>query len=209
MTSGARHDDGHDHGQYDFKSSLRHKLRRQRSQLADSLRAEYDRAIQRHLSGLISDRGVRSIAAFWPFNGEPDITPLFGPLMETGVELALPVVSTGSGNTMQFHAWQAGAALAENRYGIPEPRGTAQVTVSQVDMLIMPLVAYDRHGNRLGMGGGYYDRHLESLRDSPAPLRVGVAYSLQETDSLDNNIWDIPLHAIVNERGWFTFVQSV
>jgi 5-formyltetrahydrofolate cyclo-ligase len=199
---------GHDHVQDDFKTSLRHELRKQRNQLPDNVRAEYDRAIQHHLSGLIGDRDVRSIAAFWPFNGEPDITPLFGPLMENGIELALPVVSSGSENKMQFHAWQAGAALAKNRYGIPEPCRTAKVTLSQVDMLIMPLVAYDRHGNRLGMGGGYYDRHLESLRDSPAPLRVGVAYSLQEIDSLDNNIWDIPLHAIVNERGWFTFVQS-
>jgi 5-formyltetrahydrofolate cyclo-ligase len=70
----------------------------------------------------------------------------------------------------------------------------------------MPLVGYDRFGNRLGMGCGYYDRCLESLRDLAAPLRVGIAYSLQEIDPLDKNTWDIPLHGVVNERGWFTFV---
>jgi len=58
------------------------------------------------------------------------------------------------------------------------------------------------------MGSGYYDRCLESLRDSSAPLRVGIAYSLQEIEPLDVNEWDIPLHGIVNERGWFTFTHQ-
>ena len=69
----------------------------------------------------------------------------------------------------------------------------------------MPLVGYDHLGNRLGMGAGYYDRHLESLRNSSLPLRVGIAYSLQEIESLKQNDWDIPLHGVVNENGWFTF----
>ena len=71
-------------------------------------------------------------------------------------------------------------------------------------MLLIPLVAYDCNGNRLGMGSGYYDRHLESIRDQPAPLRVGIAYSLQKIDPIEENDWDIPLHGVVNEHGWFT-----
>ena len=74
------------------------------------------------------------------------------------------------------------------------------------DMLLMPLVGYDRFGNRLGMGAGYYDRCLESLSDLATPLRVGIAYSLQEIDPVAKNKWDIPLHGLVNEHGWFTFV---
>jgi 5-formyltetrahydrofolate cyclo-ligase len=69
----------------------------------------------------------------------------------------------------------------------------------------MPLVGYDMSGNRIGMGAGYYDRHLELLRDSTAPLRVGIAYSLQEIAPIEKNKWDIPLHGVVNEHGWFTF----
>lgn len=191
------------------KSSLRADLRNKRLALPAAVRTGYDQAIRRHLLQLINDRAPRSIAAFWPFNGEPDVTPLFEPLQDAGCELALPVISGGGDHGMQFHAWQRELGLVKNRYGIPEPRETALVAVQDIDLLLMPLVGYDRRGNRLGMGGGYYDRHLELLRDSEQPLRVGVAYSLQEIDTLDNKTWDIPLHGIVNERGWFTFVQDL
>jgi 5-formyltetrahydrofolate cyclo-ligase len=80
--------------------------------------------------------------------------------------------------------------------------------LSSFDLLIIPLVGYDNCGNRLGMGAGYYDRCLESTRDRPVPLRVGIAYSLQEIDRLEKNKWDIPLHGLVNERGWFTFTSQ-
>jgi len=106
---------------------------------------------------------------------------------------------------MNFYAWHADTTLAENRYGILEPTASEPVPVSRFDLLIAPLVGYDCHGNRLGMGFGYYDRHLESLRHTQTPLRVGIAYSLQEVDPIDRNNWDIPLHGVVNERGWFTF----
>jgi 5-formyltetrahydrofolate cyclo-ligase len=183
-------------------------LRDRRNKLHGTLREAHDAAIRQHLSQLVAAREPRSIAAFWPFNGEPDITPLFEPLMDQGCELALPVVSGGSDHGMQFHAWHMGSELVANRYGIPEPVNTEPVELATVDLLVMPLVAYDRSGNRLGMGGGYYDRHLEPLRESSLPLRVGIAYSLQEVEPLENKSWDIPLHAIVNEHGWFTFVQA-
>ena len=72
-------------------------------------------------------------------------------------------------------------------------------------MLLIPLVAYDQFGNRLGMGAGYYDRHLEPLRDVRTPLRIGIAYSLQELERIKKNDWDIPLHGVINENGWFEF----
>lgn len=125
--------------------------------------------------------------------------------MGRGCKLALPVIKGTVGCNMDFHAWREDTVLGKNRYGILEPLDTEMLPVSSFDMLLMPLVGYDRWGNRLGMGAGYYDRCLVSVRDAESPLRVGVAYSLQETGPVDKEEWDIPLHGVVNERGWFAF----
>ncbi len=127
--------------------------------------------------------------------------------MADGHELALPVISTSDNFSMQFHWWRADTLLTKNKYGILEPEASPSTSISDFDLLIMPLLGYDQLGNRLGMGAGYYDRHLESLRDLEKPLRVGIAYSLQKIDLIDTNKWDIPLHGLVNEHGWFTFVE--
>ncbi|MDX2417587.1 MAG: 5-formyltetrahydrofolate cyclo-ligase [Xanthomonadales bacterium] len=190
------------------KTLLRHYLRSRRSDLSDSVRANHDEAIGRQVLQLINSRQAQRVACYWPFNGEPDITPVYKQLMADGHGLALPVISGKSDHRMQFHSWREDTELDKNSYGIFEPQKTAPIALSSVDILIMPLVGYDLFGNRLGMGGGYYDRCLEPLRNKSAPLRVGIAYSLQEIDPIDKNKWDIPLHGLVNEHGWFTFVSQ-
>jgi len=188
------------------KRILRRELRAKRSQLSKRQRSGHDRAIGQHLGHLIKSCGARSIACFWPFDGEPDITPVLRQLMTGDCELSLPVISADDNHGMHFHSWRLDTVMEKNRYGIFEPVKTASTLLSSIDMLLMPLVGYDRCGNRLGMGAGYYDRCLESLRESLTPLRVGIAYSLQETGPLIENKWDIPIHGVVNEHGWFTFV---
>jgi len=187
------------------KASLRQKLRTKRGNLSARQRFTFDTAIRQHVAQLLDSRDFHSAACYWPFNGEPDITPLCKQLLNDGMELALPVISTTHDNAMEFHRWEAETCLAENRYGILEPQTSISTPLSGIDVLFMPLVAYDRFGNRLGLGSGYYDRHLESLGESQAPLRVGIAYSLQEIEPIFTNSWDIALHAVVNEQGCFTF----
>ena len=189
------------------KANLRRKLRSERTQLSTTLRAEHDAVIGQQVLQLVKSRGAVRVACYWPFNGEPDIAPVFRQLMSDGCELALPVISGSNDHLMNFHSWQADTQLGKNRYGIFEPLETAVVTVSSLDIILMPLVGYDRFGNRLGMGAGYYDRCLENLRDRVKPLRTGIAYSLQEISPVDKNKWDISLHGVVNEHGWFTFVS--
>jgi len=186
------------------KQALRDKLRRTRREIKNRQRAQYDQAIRQHLLALIEARSISSLAAFWPFDGEPDMIPLFRQLLNQGIEIALPKIAA-NGISMEFHAWHADLELEQNRFGIPEPGKTEKISLSTCPLLIMPLVGYDHLGNRLGVGSGYYDRHLESMRDSPLPLRVGIAYSLQEIEPLKQNDWDIPLHGVINENGLFTF----
>jgi 5-formyltetrahydrofolate cyclo-ligase len=188
------------------KRTLRRELRARRGELSKKLRTRHDQAICQHLEKLVKSHGAGSIACYWPFDGEPDITPVYRRLLAEGCELVLPVISGDDKHGMHFHSWRDDTGMGKNRYGIVEPMKTGAVPLSSLDMLLMPLVGYDRLGNRLGMGAGYYDRCLESLRDLPTPLRVGIAYSLQEVDPVEKNKWDIPLHGLVNEHGWFTFV---
>jgi len=189
------------------KALLRRRLRSERSGLSGFLRAEHDEAIGQHVMQLVQSRQAVRIACYWSFNGEPDITPVFRQLMANSCELALPVISGTNDHRMTFHSWQAQTRLVKNRYGIFEPLETAVVPASSLDIILMPLVGYDRSGNRLGMGAGYYDRCLENLHDQVRPLRIGIAYSLQEICPFEKNKWDISLHGVVNEHGWFTFVS--
>jgi 5-formyltetrahydrofolate cyclo-ligase len=184
--------------------ALRNKLRKLRRDIGSRQRAQYDQAIRQHLLELIESRAILSFAAFWPFDGEPDMIPLYRQLLDEGVEIALPKIAA-NGHNLELQVWGTDLTLEKNRFGIPEPGNTEKISLSTCPLLIMPLVGYDRLGNRLGVGAGYYDRHLESMRDSPLPLRVGVAYSLQEIEPLKQNDWDIPLHGVVNESGWFPF----
>ena len=187
------------------RSNLRQQLRTLRNGLTVAQRSAHDAAIGGNLLELAKTRRAGAIAGYWPFNGEPDITPFCRQMMAAGCRLALPVIKGDDACCMDFHAWREDTVLAANRYGILEPQNTELLPVPAFDMLLMPLVGYDRFGNRLGMGAGYYDRCLVSIRDLESPLRVGVAYSLQETAPVEAAEWDVPLHGIVNEHGWFAF----
>jgi len=188
------------------KARLRCDLRNRRRQLSVKTRARFDQSVNRHLLKLVNSHGAKSIACYWPFDGEPDIAPLCDQLMTKGCQLALPVISRGNDHCMTFHLWQSKTTLNRNRYGICEPAASPCLPVCNFDMLLMPLVGYDLQGHRIGMGAGYYDRHLESIRNSPTPMRVGVAYSLQEIHHVNEDAWDVSLHAIVNEHGCFTLL---
>jgi 5-formyltetrahydrofolate cyclo-ligase len=109
--------------------------------------------------------------------------------------LFLPVI--GEQNLMTFAEWTPGSELVANRYGIPEPPRAAQrCEIAALDIIAMPLVAWDRAGGRLGMGGGFYDRALAGTKNS---LLVGLAHSVQELRQVPRDDWDIPLDFVVTE----------
>lgn len=189
----------------ELKALLRQRQRQLRRALDAQERGRLDESIRAHLRRLIASRGVRTVAAFWPFDGEPDLVPLLRQLTADGIGLALPVVTGGAGGGMAFHEWLPDTVMLKSAYGIPEPQGTAARAARDLDLIVMPLAAYDPGGNRLGMGAGYYDRCLAPVRGAAAPLRAGVAYSLQEVANVAAEAWDVPLHGVVTEKGWLAF----
>ena len=144
------------------------------------------------------------ISAYLSVDGEVDLRPLLGSLQRMGKLLALPAVS--GRDRMRFLAHRAGAALTRNRFRIEEPApGAPGLNTLALDLVLAPLVAFDERGNRLGMGGGFYDRHFGRLPERLRPPLVGVAHEVQRANALPAAPWDVPLDAILTENGWRTF----
>lgn len=116
-------------------------------------------------------------------------------------QVLLPCVT--SNKKLKFRVYSNQGSLTKNRYGIPEPQPRcAEVSGDKIDVVFMPLVAFDGKGNRLGMGGGFYDRTFAYKAKHPnkAPLLVGLAHECQMVNTLDVDLWDIPLDYIVTDK---------
>jgi len=133
------------------------------------------------------------VGGFWPIQDEIDIRPLLLALHQRGHPIGLPVTGR-RGETLVFRVWDPGVPLLAGRFGTSHPSGP-EVTP---DVLLIPLLAFDRLGNRLGYGGGFYDRTLARL---PQALRIGCAFAAQELDSVPQGPYDQRLHAVVTEAG--------
>ena len=190
---------------YLLKHPLRKEIRRRRRNLNVASRQKLDKSINHSLLEIIKSSKISSVAAFWPFDGEPDLGPSLSKLHQLGVTICLPVIiDTSHGVALRFQTWSPAGAMVNNQFGIPEPIQGKVIAAAKLDLILMPLVAWDEKGHRLGMGAGYYDRGLEFLTDKNPPLRAGVAYELQKVDEIPADSWDVRLHEVITENGRFT-----
>jgi len=171
----------------------------ERARLAESLAA----ALMRDL--LLARR--RRVACYVQNDGEMDPFPTVARLWETGRQPFLPALA---GARLRFLPWHPETPLVANRFGIPEPAASpaAACPPRALDVVLMPLVAFDSRGHRLGMGGGFYDRTFGFLRHRSArrrPLLVGIAYGFQRVEALPPEPWDVPLAAVATEHGLTRF----
>jgi len=188
-----------------LKTRLRRELRQKRSAVDPEQRRAWDHLINRHLQQYARQTAPRVVAGFMAFDGEPDLLPALTSLGRNGVKLALPVLQDAPGKTvMTLRTWSPGMKLDANRYGIAEPAATEEVRVTDIDLVLVPLVGWDRTGGRLGMGASFYDRLFQPFAGLEKPLRIGVAYELQRLPAVPRDPWDIHLHGMLTENGWFT-----
>jgi 5-formyltetrahydrofolate cyclo-ligase len=139
------------------------------------------------------------VSFYWPMGDEADPRALANALAARGHTLALPVVAAKR-SPLHFRSWQAGDALVVHPFGMHEPpERAARVTP---DVLLVPLLAFDAKGTRLGYGGGFYDRTLHALAEKRA---IGVAFAGQEVETLPCHEHDHPLDAVITEKGVRTF----
>ena len=141
------------------------------------------------------------IACYWPFDGEVDVRSLAQ--SSHSKILYLPCLNPYRSGHLYFKAWSAKQHTHLNHFGIPEPYRGCPRQAWRMDIILLPLVGFDAMGNRLGMGGGYYDRSLADLVHRPKrPWLIGVAHDDQEIDTLPAEPWDWPLDAVITGSRW-------
>ena len=188
-------------------STIRQQLRARRRALSA---VEQDIAAAFAVTHILRDpMFLRSthIALYLPNDGELDLTDLLEPAWRMRKCCYLPVLAA-PGKRLSFAPLTADSRLRPNRFGIPEPvvghRDLRQPL--QLDLVLAPLVAFDLDGNRLGMGGGYYDRSFGFLRRRKhwrRPRLIGVAHDFQRVDKLPAQSWDVPLQGIFTNAGFY------
>jgi len=183
----------------DTKRALRRALLQDRAEVMPAHAATARLAIRdRYLTAFDPQPGT-VVSAFWPMPGELDLRPLLEALHARGCVCALPVV-VGRNMPLVFRRWEPGAALITSRFGIAEPSPDSPALRPQ--HALVPLLAFDDEGYRLGYGGGFYDRSLAMLRaDGTGPLTaVGVGLEAQRRPTLPREPFDEPLDWLVTEE---------
>lgn len=142
-------------------------------------------------------RKARTVAGYVSLGDEADVAPLLGLLAGQGVDLVLPAVAEREA-ALEFRRWKPEDELETGPFATRHPGDAAERAIP--DLLLVPLLAYDLEGGRLGYGGGYYDRTLEALRIAGSVVAVGIGYSAQRMDGLPREAHDQPLDWIVTEQ---------
>ncbi len=182
----------------DEKEALRRSLRARRKQFVDQCGAPllHLHAVVIARIALTAAGGPASIAAYIGNGREVDALPALELACAHGIDTALPHID-GRNAPMRFLAWRPGDPLVAGPFGIPQPSTRAREI--EPEAILTPLVGFDRTGNRLGQGGGFYDR---AFARHGSARRIGLAWSVQEADRIPTEDWDLPLHAIVTECEW-------
>jgi 5-formyltetrahydrofolate cyclo-ligase len=187
-----------------IREEIRRAMRANRRRISPT-----DRAIAARQFAAAADRAYlllpqRRIAVYHPYGHEADTQGITQRAWQRGCRVYLPVITHQRDFRMEFRRFAAGTCLKSNAFGILEPlkEGAERIPVFHLDVIFMPLVAFDDRGSRIGSGAGFYDRalrHLHGARHWRRPKLVGVAYSQQRADSIEANAWDIPMDAIITE----------
>ncbi len=172
-------------------------MRVRRAELAAGL-PDFAERIAR-LAETIPLEPASAVASYWPLPDEADPRVLAAALASQGHSILLPGIDAKDGR-LAFRLWREGDALQIGHFGVSEPMGDARA--SEPAVVLVPLLAFDCVGHRLGYGGGYYDRTLGALRTNGAILAIGVAYAGQELDHLlRNDPHDEKLDMVITENG--------
>ena len=184
------------------KAALRIRARAQRTAIGPTVKAEAAHAAAAHFFEGVTLAPNEIVALYWPIREELDCRPLMVRLMDAGWKLCLPVTEGDAPLTMRL--WEEGQPLYPSGFGTLAPIDSAPVV--EPDVVLVPLLAFDARGTRLGYGKGYYDRTIAGM--ARRPLVVGLAFSAQQLEGLPRDTHDVPLDAVVTEAGVIRFALT-
>lgn len=193
------------------RKELRRALRARRASLDIAAREHAAAALRTQVNNLDCYRKAQHLAAYVAVAGEMDPGPLLREALARGKQIYLPRIPLHHPGVLQFFSWTPGAAMPLNRLGIPEPAATdsSRIEPEMLDLVLVPLLAFDGQGHRLGMGGGYYDRSFAFLKNgSRRPILLGLAYEFQRLEHIPQEPWDVPLDGVVTENRSYLFPKE-
>lgn len=173
-------------------------MRAARDALSNEQVARSATALAERLPALPGYAQAATIAGYLAMPGEMDPLPAMRRALEHGKSCYVPVIT---GKHLRFAPWTPDSLMRENRFGILEPAvETEQLLLpAALELVLVPLVAFDRECNRIGMGGGYYDRSFAGRSAGDGRILAGIAHEMQQVDTLQMQPWDVPLDCIITE----------
>ena len=191
----------------------RQRLRALRRSLSRQERRHRADALCRQLFNQPLFGNSRRLAVYLPCDGEVDTATIVARAWALGKQVYLPVLVPYLHNRLWFARYSPDTLLVSNRFGIAEPAVVHRQRVQPhaLDLVLTPLVGFDARGNRLGMGGGFYDRSFAFLlrrKTWRKPRLLGLAYDFQQLPQVPAQPWDVPLTAVVTDSAWHTVSQE-
>ncbi len=181
-----------------LRQDIRQHVRHLRRALTDDQQENAADLLAEHAINLAPITEAQNVALFLSVDGELNTRPLIAKLWQQRKQVCLPVLHPFSPGNLLFLRYTPETSLTLNKLRIPEPPLDIRhlITLDQIDVMMVPLVAFDRQGQRLGMGGGFYDRTLQNWKQHGF-LPVGLAHDCQLVDALPVAEWDVPLPAVL------------
>jgi 5-formyltetrahydrofolate cyclo-ligase len=185
------------------RQSLRARLRHTRQLLSSTQQASAAQHLLAHTLEADLLAGCTSLALYCPQDGEIDPILLAHTAWQNAIPVYLPVIDPLLTGVMRFHQWLPDTPMQANRFGIPEPQHTPEIAAQSLHTVMLPLVGFDAHGNRLGMGGGFYDRAFAFTLSANTTRLIGLAHECQKVPSLPCEAWDIPLEGVLTDQNYY------
>jgi 5-formyltetrahydrofolate cyclo-ligase len=191
------------------KAYLRSQIKAQRFALNSRAQRRREQQLSLQLLRIKELTNAQTIAAYCPANGEISPMTALSRWQRQGKRIYLPQMLAQ--RQMLFKPFTSNTPLVKNTVKIEEPQGRKFITPRNIDVVLLPLVAFDAQGNRLGMGGGYYDRAFAFLQQQTwrkKPLLIGLAHDFQQVEHIPKQAWDVPLSMIVTNQRCFRLYRN-